>query len=71
MQLDATPAPFAPRRPSVRVRVRLRAATLCAESTIVRWWRERGAVRPAIDLRLTEAARDLGILHPDEEGGAR
>lgn len=50
----------------LRLRARLRAATLCAESTIGKWWGDRAAVRPAIDARLTEAAHALGISHPDE-----
>jgi len=50
------------------LRARLRAATLCDEATIARWWFDRASVRPTTDARLTEAALDLGIVHPADHG---
>jgi hypothetical protein len=46
------------------LRARLRAASLCDESTISKWWADRASVRPSIDARLTEAARSIGVTHP-------
>jgi hypothetical protein len=53
--------------PGIRVRAQLRAVTLCDDATIARWWHDRKSVRGATDARLTAAARELGIAHPDEE----
>ena len=48
---------------STRDRLRLRAESLCDESTIDRWARG-DAVKPATDARLTGAARRLRIRVP-------
>jgi hypothetical protein len=61
---SGTPRPAA--RVPLRVCAKLRAVTLCDEDTIARWWRDREAVRTATDERLTEAARSLGIAHPND-----
>jgi hypothetical protein len=56
---------------STRDRLRLRAETLCDESTIDRWARG-DAVKPATDARLVGAARKLKIQVPSRDGeGAR
>ena len=49
-----------------RVKARLRAASMCAEQTIDRWWTDRASVRDATDHRLTEAAREIGLIHPSD-----
>jgi hypothetical protein len=48
------------------LRARLRAASLCDETTISKWWANRASVRAATDARLTEAARTIGVRHPSD-----
>ncbi len=55
-------------RAPIRLRARLRALTLCSEPTISRWWTDRASVSAATDARLSEAAKVIGVRHPDEEG---
>jgi len=47
-------------------RLKLRALSFCDDATICRWWFDRRCVRGATDARLTRAAHEGGILHPDE-----
>ena len=54
---------------TARDRARLRALTLCDETTIDRWWRHED-VRPATDERLASAARKLRIQRPARSPGA-
>ena len=57
----------------IRICAQLRAASLCDEATIAKWWKNRDSVRRATDERLSQAAKGLGILHPGDErdGSAR
>ncbi len=67
--MDRNSLAVPPRLP-VHQKARLRARSMCAEQTIDRWWRDRSRVPDATDQRLTQAARDEGLVHPSEARAA-